>query len=92
LVATTWLNLMTIGACAEAGPASERAATDAAAKISLRIFPPLDFLEARNRAAPVDVVSGTNTDDCRQRPLPVSRGFQAAFAAMQNCSSRHARA
>jgi hypothetical protein len=32
--------LMMIGDCAKAGPASANAATDAAAKISLRMYPP----------------------------------------------------
>jgi hypothetical protein len=44
--ATTWLNLMTIGDCADAGPATAKAATDAAAKISLRMCPPLEFLQS----------------------------------------------
>jgi hypothetical protein len=38
--ATTWLNLMTIGACADAGPAKTNAAIDAAAQTNLRMFPP----------------------------------------------------
>jgi hypothetical protein len=36
--------------------------------------------ERANRAAPVDVdASGTNTDEYRQRPLPVSRGTAEAL-------------
>jgi hypothetical protein len=45
--ATTWLNLMTIGAWAVAGPASANAAIDAAAKISLCMVPPALFLQDR---------------------------------------------
>ncbi|MGY4481365.1 hypothetical protein ACVWWR_000556 [Bradyrhizobium sp. LM3.2] len=39
-VATTWLNLMMIGDCADAGPVSASAAIDAAAKMSFRMLPP----------------------------------------------------
>jgi hypothetical protein len=51
LVATTWLNLITIGDCAAAGPTRVSAAIDAAAKISLRMIPPVIFAE-RDKTAP----------------------------------------
>jgi hypothetical protein len=38
--ATTWLNLMMIGDCADAGPATANATADAAANINVRMFPP----------------------------------------------------
>ncbi len=41
LGATTWLKLITIGDSAAAGPTEVNAAIDAAAKINLRMFPPL---------------------------------------------------
>ena len=86
LGATTWLNLMTIGACADAGPISANAATDAAAKINLRMFPPRDFREARRARLPTLYASGTNTEKPDGTPLPVSRGRQKPCCNAKNAA------
>jgi hypothetical protein len=52
------------------------------------MFPPLDFLEARDCAAPVEVVSGTNTEKRIETLLPVSRGY--AVTLLQRKTRRNA--
>ncbi len=71
LVATTWLNLMMIGDCADAGPARANAATDAAASINLRMFPPAFFVERALAPLRTLPVSRTNTEKPAERPLPL---------------------
>jgi hypothetical protein len=67
---------MTIGeSAADAGPsraqpATDTAATDAAAKINLRMFPPAFSVRARFTAVP-KIASGTNTDMPPELPLPL---------------------
>src|SRR5437588_12747426 len=70
---------MTIGDCAGAGPATANAATNAAAKISLRMFPPVDFWSAPAAQLPISCASGTNTEKPTEMPLPVSRGRRKAL-------------
>src|SRR4030095_10828752 len=85
--ATTWLNLMTIGDCAEAGPTRASAATDAAAKINLRIYPPALFLAERagrcsGRCMPAASIQ-------RSRPkghCPLAGATLAILAAAQNAT------
>jgi hypothetical protein len=63
--------LITIGACAAAGPARANAATDAAAKISLRMFPPRYFCGTRDTRPRNPYASRTNTEKRTGLPLPL---------------------
>jgi hypothetical protein len=82
--ATTWLNLMTIGDCAAAGPTRVNTAIDAAAKINLRMIPPGYFCRARRAGSeacmPVASIqrSGSN---CH---CPLAGPLAKNFAAPQN--------
>src|SRR4051812_22162142 len=79
---------MTIGDCADAGPTRARAATDAAAKISLRMLPPIALFGSAPRAAPMVVCQGSITEKRRELPLPLSRGAAGSYAATQNAAPK----
>jgi hypothetical protein len=76
---------MTIGACAEAGPTKVKAATDAAASISLRMFPPASFFAEREQPGPEACMPAAPLQ--RSRPechCPLAGANSIDFAALQN--------
>jgi hypothetical protein len=68
--ATTWLNLMTIGASAAAGPIIASAATAVAARINLRISPPQKLIN-QGPCARTSQPGGSITDKPPRLPLPL---------------------